>query len=300
MYVFASALFRHRALGWLAALLLLSDPAYMASARSGALDGVWVIPPLLLCLIAVTRFAETGSQRAIAAAAAALAACVYAQPSGAILVVIVGAAVVIGLGRVRPLTVRDARWAAGAAALVVAPVALWFMLHPTSYFDTFGRWFLHPAYIRHPWSLVVRLKNYYSLAEWASIYWNFFDPTHLLYNAAGPASAGTFLMACGVFLGVAFYELARPERPRTTQESALLWIIAVGFVASPLVPASFEEPGAIQKALSLPLFGAILCTLGARACWTRQSAWSRAAVVLVLGLGLVQFVAFYRSLAPFR
>jgi hypothetical protein len=103
-----------------------------------------------------------------------------------------------------------------------------------------------------------------------------------------------------VFLSVAVYDLARPERPRTAQESALLWIIAVGFVASPLVPASFAEPGAIQKALSLPLFGTILCTLGVRACWTRQSRWARVAVVLLLGLGFVQFVAFYRSLVILR
>jgi uncharacterized membrane protein YdjX (TVP38/TMEM64 family) len=104
--------------------------------------------------------------------------------------------------------------------------------------------------------------NWFSLAEWASIYWNFFDPTRLLYSAAGPASAGTFLMAVGVFLGMAAYDLARPQRPRTAEESALLWIAAVGFVASPLVPASFAEPGAILKALSLPLFGTILATLG--------------------------------------
>jgi 4-amino-4-deoxy-L-arabinose transferase-like glycosyltransferase len=299
-YVFAAGLFRQRALGWLAALLLLSNPAYVASARSGALDGVWVIPPLLLSLIAVTSFAETGSQRAIAVAAAALAVCAYAQPSGPLLVVTAGAAAVIGLGRARLLTVRDTSRAAGAAAAAAVPIALWFMVHPASYVDTFGRWFLHPAYIRNPWLLVLRMMNYTSLADWASIYWNFFDPTHLFYAAAGPASAGTFLMALGVFLGVAFYDLARPERPRATQESAVLWIIAVGFVASPLVPASFAEPGAIEKALSLPLFGTILCTLGVRACWTRQSTWARVAVALLLALGLVQFVAFYRSLIILR
>jgi 4-amino-4-deoxy-L-arabinose transferase-like glycosyltransferase len=299
-YVFAVDLFRQRALGWLAALLLLSNPAYVASARSGALDGVWVIPPLLLSLIAVTSFAETGSQRAIAVAAAALAVCAYAQPSGAFLVVIVGAAAAIGLDRVRLLTARNTLRAASAAAAVAVPIAVWFVVHPASYVDTFGRWFLHPAYIRNPWLLVLRLMNYTSLADWATIYWDFFDPTHLLYSAAGPASAGTFLMALGVFLGTAFYDLARPERPRTAQESALLWIIAVGFVASPLVPASFAEPGAIEKALSLPLFGTILCTLGVRACWTRQSRWARVAVVLLLGVALVQFVAFYRSLVILR
>ena len=295
-YVFACDLFRQRAFGWIAALLLLSNPAYVTSARTGALDGVWVIPPLLLSLLAVRSFAETRSRWSLAAAAAALVGCAYAQPSGPFLGVIVGTTAVTGLGRARLLSVRDTWPAAIAAAAVALPMALWFVVHPASYVDTLGRWFLHPAYIRNPWSLVIRLMNWFSLAEWASIYWNFFDPTRLLYSAAGPASAGTFLMAVGVFLGMAAYDLARPQRPRTAEESALLWIAAVGFVASPLVPASFAEPGAILKALSLPLFGTVLATLGVRALWTRQSMWAHGAVVLLLGLALVQFVAFYRAL----
>ena len=295
-YAFASDLFRQRAFGWIAALLLLSNPPYVASARNGALDGVWVIPPLLLSLVALRSFAETGSHRSLAVAAAALAGCAYAQPSGAFLGVIAGTTAVTGLARARLLTIRDTWRAASAAAAAALPMALWFVVHPASYVDTLGRWFLHPAYIRNPWSLVLRLMNWFSLAEWASIYWNFFDPTHLLYSATGPAAAGTFLMAFGVFLGVAAYDLARPQRPRTAQESALLWIVAVGFVAAPLVPASFAEPGAIQKALNLPLFGTILGTVGVRALWTKQSRWARVAVVLLLGSALVQFVAFYRSL----
>jgi len=296
-YIFAADLFRRRALGWIAALLLLSNPAYVASARSGALDGVWVIPPLLVCLVALAKFAGTGSHRWLAVAAAALAACAFAQPSGALLAAIVGAAAVIGLRRARPLSVRDVKPAAIGAAAAAVPIVLWFVVHPTSYADTYGRWFLHAAYIRNPWSLVIRMTNWFSLAEWASIYWNFFDPTRLLYSAAGPASAGTFLMALGVFLGAAAYDLARPQPPRTREESALLSIVAIGFIASPLVPASFAEPGAIQKALSLTLFGTILCTLGVRALWTRESTWARAAAVVLLGLTLVQFVAFYRALS---
>jgi len=186
--------------------------------------------------------------------------------------------------------------AAVPAAAATLPIALWFVIHPASYIDTLGNWFLHPAYIRNPWLLVLRLMNWFSLAEWASIYWNFFDPTHMLYSAAGPASTGTFLMPLGVFLGMAAYDLARPLRPRTAQESALLWIIAVGFVASPLVPASFSKPGAIEMAISLPLFGTILGTVGLRSLWTRQSRYARVAVVLLLGAALGQFVAFYLEL----
>ena len=120
------------------------------------------------------------------------------------------------------------------------------------------------------------------------------DPSRLFYTAGAPASAGTLAMSLAAFLGVPVHDVAH-QQERPPMETALLWIVAVGFVASPLVPASFSEPGAIGKALSLPLFATILCTLGVRACWTRP-AWLRAVVVLLLGLALAQFVAFYRSL----
>jgi len=41
--------------------------------------------------------------------------------------------------------------------------------------------------------------------------------------------------------------------------------------------------------------GFIPCTFGVRACWTKP-AWLRAVVVLLLGLALAQFVAFYKAL----
>jgi hypothetical protein len=295
MYAFAANLFRRRALGWLAAALLVTNPAYLMSARSGAADGVWSIPPVVIALIGALDFAETRSRRSLAVAAAGLTACAYAQPSGAILALIVGVILAVGIARARLLTPRDALIAAGAAAAMAAPIALWFILHPSSYVDTLGRWFLHPAYIRHPWSLAIRMMNWTSLAEWAAIYWSFFDPTNLLYGAGAPGAAGTFLMPVGVFLAIAAYELFRPQRPRSTAESALLWIVAVGFVASPLVPASFSEP-AIEKALSLTLFGTILCTLGVRTLWTRPPASARVVVALVLGVAGLQFLAFYLSL----
>src|SRR5262245_11752835 len=67
-YAFAVDLFGSRAFGWIAALLLLANPAYAIAARSGALDGVWIVPPLLVSLIAVARFAETRSRRSLAVA----------------------------------------------------------------------------------------------------------------------------------------------------------------------------------------------------------------------------------------
>ncbi len=295
-YAFALTLFGRRALAWIAGVLLLTNPAYVASARSGAVDGVWIIPPLLISLIAAVGFAETRSRLSLAIAAAALTACVYAQPSGACLALIIGVLLAAGFVHARLFTQRDAVTAAGAAALAAAPIVLWFIIHPTSYVDTLGRWFLHPAYIRRPWSLAIRMMNWFSLADWSSTYWTFFDPTRLLYRDGAPGSAGTFLLPTGVLLVAAGHELVRPRQPRARSESVFLWIVALGFAASPLVPASFGEPDAIQKALSLPLFGTILCAVGIRALWTIRPMWGRVAVGLVLGLAGVQFVLFYKSL----
>jgi len=52
----------------------------------------------------------------------------------------------------------------------------------------------------------------------------------------------------------------------------------------------------VRRLRGLCLFGTVLATLGVRALWTRQSMWAHGAVVLLLGLALVQFVAFYRAL----
>jgi 4-amino-4-deoxy-L-arabinose transferase-like glycosyltransferase len=300
VYVFAAAMFRRRPLAWLAALLLLTTPAYVTSARSGTLDGVWVIPSLVLGLIAVARFVEHRSHRSLALGAAAFAVCAYTQPSGAYVGLIAAASATIGVYRAGLLTRRDLLRSVGAAAAVAMPIALWFAVYPRSYFDTFGRWFLFQAYIRHPWSLVVRMGNYFSLTEWGSIYWSVLNPTHLFYDANGRASAGTLLMPLALFIAAAIYDLARPHRPRTAHETALLWTVAIGFIASPLVPASFDERGAIEKALSLSVFGIILSTLGVRACWTRGWKWVRTAVILLLGLALIQFGAFFRALVITR
>jgi hypothetical protein len=170
---------------------------------------------------------------------------------------------------------------------------LWFALHPATYFDTFGRWFLHQAYIRSPWSLVVRSTNWFSLAEWASIYWNFFDPTHLFYGAAAPARAGYFPAALGGLLIAAGYDLARPLAGRPPHEAAVLRFVSMGFVASPLVPALFSDPGGIQKAIGLVIFGSVLCAFGVRVMWTKP--WTRIAAGALLALALVQSIAFYAS-----
>jgi hypothetical protein len=71
-------------------------------------------------------------------------ACAYAQPSGPFLGVIAGITAVTALGRARLLSVRDTLPAAIAAAAVALPMAVWFVIHPASYVDTLGRWFLHP------------------------------------------------------------------------------------------------------------------------------------------------------------
>jgi hypothetical protein len=294
-YWFAVALFRRPALGWIASLVLLCCPAYVIGARSGALDGVWVIPLLVVFLVAVAKFAETQSRPSLAIAVFAVVACVYTQPSGAFHAAILGVAAIIGLRRAGLFTTRDAVWSATVAVAAALPLALWFAVHPETYINTLGSWFLHPAHIR-PWALAARLSSWVSLAEWASIYWNVFDPTHLLYNVEGPASTGTFLLASGVFLAVAARDLAWPQQPRSAHESALLWIAAIGFVAAPIVPAAFNEPGGIQRALSLALFGAILVTFGVRALLIKPSMWTRVAVVLLLGLAFLQFVAFYRAI----
>ena len=92
-------------------------------------------------------------------------------------------------------------------------------------------------------------------------------------------------------LGVAVYDLARPERPRTAQERPLDCRCRVRRI--PAGAGQLRGTRAIQKALSLPLFGTILHARRARLL---DEAVEGARAFVPARRGAVQFVAFYRSL----
>lgn len=295
VYVMAHALFRRETLALMAGLVLLLTPAHFVYSRMVPRDGIWPLPFVLGWLIGLTAFSKAPSTRprqTLALGAAALAASAYSQPSAAVMVPLFAAISIVSARRAAGWRASDAALASAAFATVLIPLFLWFAMHPRTYVDTFGRWLLHPALIRNPlvWAAVV--SNWNSLSVWSDVYWSFFAPSHLFLNGTGAGVAGVFLFPVGVMIGIGVYEILRGSRAGASDNVSR--VVLAGFVLAPLAAASFKEPRAIQLALVVLPFGALLATHGVAAAWSRGHYVSRALILLLLVAVPVQFMLCYR------
>ena len=107
---------------------------------------------------------------------------------------------------------RSATHLAVPVAAFLAPLLLavgWFMANPSAYPDTFGRWVIHAAHLVSPLDGARAFVNWNTLGTRVSLYWGFFDPSWLFFDAASPAAsplrgASPFLFATmiGLVAGV--------------------------------------------------------------------------------------------------
>ena len=295
IYVLASRLFVSRAYGFLAAALLLLNPAHFTYSRIVVRDGVWMLPFVLVALIAFTMFLQVGKPWALMISSAALGASAYTQPAAALAAPLLMLAELLGLHRAKRLTRANAQLACGAFAVTLTPLLAWFLRYPSTYLDTFGRWFLHPAHLRNPVAWLQAATNWYTLTVWLGTYWDFFSPAHLLVNDKAPAFVGVFLLPVGVFIAYGVVESSLQSASRVQTESAVFWILTMGFAVCPMAAATFKEPRAIQRVLVIVPFGVLLAIVGVRTLWERGTPWSRTAVFLLINAAFAQFSLFYRD-----
>jgi hypothetical protein len=126
----------------------------------------------------------------------------------------------------------------------------WFVVHPSSYIDTMGRWAVHPANLRHPIDGLATFFRYDTLAQRIWLYWDFFSPRHLFFG-------GVFLWPLLLLLPLGLYQVTRSEA-RTPQTRAIVW----GFALAPVAAAMFGEQQSIAGALAVLPFGAMLGAAG--------------------------------------
>lgn len=232
-----------------AALILLVTPGHLALSLS-ATDAIFPAVFVLWWLSATLRFLKWDSQRALFEAAIALGACVYAHPTGpltALFLWIFTLAVAWRRNRLRLLA------ATVAFAAMWLPAAAWFVLHPATYPDTFGRWFIFAAHIRNPLDGIKAFFNPNTLGQRASFYWGFWDPSWLFFSANGILAP--LPMLASPFILLALYRVRHIARhPITLLIGATLIV--------PLAGASFGVPHyVVDAAATLPLL-AILGGLG--------------------------------------
>jgi hypothetical protein len=162
IFLVAWHLFRSLITALAAALILLFTPAHMTFGRTGV-ETIYVVPFVLSWLYAFVWFVEKDRPAAIAFASASLGAGVYTTPAAPLTMAFLWMATIVSLwagGRRKLSTVGEA---AGAFALMLAPLAIWFYLNPQSYPDTYGNW------------LVFRTR--------AAAYWGVIDPSSLFVSS---------------------------------------------------------------------------------------------------------------------
>jgi hypothetical protein len=232
-----------------AAMTLIFTPGNLAVIGAGT-DSIYPATFVLLWLFGLVSFLKRDSVRALCGAAIALGLCVYAHPTGPLTALFLW---MLTLG----VTWRRNRLRLFGATLVFmatwAPAAAWFYLHPNTYPDTFGRWFIFAAHIRNPLDGLKAFVNSNTLGVRTSHYWGFWDPSWLFFNTDGSRSALPLLAA--PFLVLAVF------RARQISRDAMPVLIGAALIV-PLAGATFGVPHYLNDAAAvLPLL-AILCGLG--------------------------------------
>jgi hypothetical protein len=136
------------------------------------------------------------------------------------------------------------------------------------------------------------LASYVSLTERTSVYWDYFNPSFLLFS--GDASlinatraAGVFLLPVGVLIAIGMYRAAVVQ---PTRHNLLL---VAGVLTAPLAATLVAERYKINRALVLLPFAVLIATRGfEQLVFSRRAIWRIVGIALI-ALAPVQFYYFY-------
>ena len=275
----------HVSVSLLAATFLLLSPAHYMFSRRGV-EGIFAVPFVLGSVLCLLSFLEKKTPWSLSLAGLLLGIGFYSTTTAPLMMAIYLLLAVLtlwvsGLG-------QPAHYARLVVGLLVPLLCLvpWFAWHPQSYPDTLGRWALHAAHIRNPMDGLRAIVNWGSLTNRASVYWEFLNPAFLFFPADQPSASGTTAAGPLVFplLVLVPVGIARVVRTSSREVATLL---VVGLVVAPLAAATFGENHAIDRALVLLPFAAILGAFGVQSLWS-SNRFGRIAAVLLVALALIQ------------
>ena len=259
MFLVAWRIFGSQIPALAAALTLVFTPAHMTFGRSGV-EAIHIVPFVLLWLYGLLTFIEKDRPVAIALASAALGAGVYTTTAAPLTMAFLWVAMMIALwiaGRRKLSTLGVA--AAGFAVMLV-PLAAWFVLNPQTYLDTYGSWAIHPAHIRNPLDGVRAFINRNTLGTRATIYWGLIDPSYLFFSSERGRAPLLWVAAPLIIAGIVRCVRQLPRVPAV--------ITLAGTIVAPLAGAGFGEPQYIANALALLPFATLLAAYAVD--WIRE------------------------------
>jgi hypothetical protein len=153
----------------------------MTFGRTGV-EAIYVAPFLLAWLYAFVWFIEKDRPSAIALASASLGAGVYTTTAAPLTMALLWVATIVSLWVGARRKLSTVAVAAGAFALMLAPLAAWFYLNPQSYPDTYGNW------------LMLRTRT--------AGYWGAINPSSLFISSEGGRAAMHWMTAPLIIAGI--------------------------------------------------------------------------------------------------
>jgi 4-amino-4-deoxy-L-arabinose transferase-like glycosyltransferase len=247
VYLLALILFRDLRTAILATALLMVSPAWLNLGRTAGGD-LLLVPLVLGWLIAARLWRERPRVVVAVIGGLLLGMAAWTQPAGVLSVPVYFA---IGMLLMQPQG-RDWRgvMAAGVAAAVpFLAYGIWFVSHPDTFLDSFGRWAVHPAHIRSPWDGVLALTNWAVLARRSADYWSYLNPTFLFDGRS------VFGAAMALLLGAGWWSKDSSSHP--------VAVLTAGLVAAPLVAVLLDLPRDAGLVVMIAPLGALIAASGA-------------------------------------
>jgi 4-amino-4-deoxy-L-arabinose transferase-like glycosyltransferase len=278
MFFAARALFRRTWAGVLAAIMIMVAPVHFIRGRL-MLSPLYSIPFVLAWLWTLAKFTEQPTARRFIAACTWLALGMYSYLAAVVMMplyLVMSFAVAA-----RQLQRRTVVLAAVTVAVCLLPMAAWYLTHPE-----------RNAQIVSSYQLGTGGGIGAAIGRYAHLYWGFFDPSYLFVS--GDASlinstrtSGVFPIAFAVLLPIGLIAILRSR-------DALKWMIAAGFLASPVVSVISGAVEMNRVMFAIP-FAVLIAAWGVIDLWDRRSLLPPALAVLLVAATVGQFGAFYRD-----
>jgi 4-amino-4-deoxy-L-arabinose transferase-like glycosyltransferase len=289
LYVLVLRLLRRRSLAIAAALVLLATPVHAQFSRTATTEGIWPLPFIIGWAIGMTALVDPPTRRArwtLAAGMASLMASAYTQPSAALMTAMFIFVAAIAIRMSDGWRVRDLVPAVVACVILLLPFAFWFARFPSTYTDTFGRWVVHRAHLRDPLVWLQALVNHQRVGNVASLFSDFFSPSHLFLTPGAPGFCGFFLSPFVIPLAVGIYRQTVSSVVECTGN--VRCVLLGGCIVGPLAAAMFEHARSTDRGLSIAPFAVTIATIGGTAMAERGGRSGRVLLVLAAAIGAGQ------------
>jgi 4-amino-4-deoxy-L-arabinose transferase-like glycosyltransferase len=280
MYFLAKKLFKSRFLAALASGLLVMTPAHFILSRYG-LDYLYPLPFVLAWLLCFTTFIEREQRGMLFAATAFLGFGFYSYISSVVMMPVYFLLTLLVLSQRR----RPAYFCGVAAAGFGLPLLMlllpWLVRHPSALADTAQRYGLYDSQKLNALQGLREFSSYQNLDRMASLYWSFFNPSLLFFSGDqqmmfSTRAAGVFALPMAFLIPIGIYQIVGRRR------TAINLLVLAGFVTAPLAAVLVPEPAAINRAVAIMPFGALLATYGVECLWSAQLLERPRAVLLTL------------------